>query len=150
MSFLDVVKEIVSQPFSQEKNDDIDCLDMVMEGGPFRSAPMNFSKPSQEELIQGITFIVHAACAEKDMHMRDSMLTLIASAITYNDIVEDLNWNPLVNNLSNFNESDLNYIVDFLDSSRKKKYRPLLETYLQHPNKDVVRFTKGALQDMDR
>jgi hypothetical protein len=101
-------------------------------------------------LIQGITLVIQAACIEKDKKLRDAILTLIASAITYNDIVEDLNWDPIVDHLSNFNEYDLNYIIDFLGSSRKKKYRPLIETYLQHPNKDVVRFTREALQEMDR
>ncbi|WP_248930463.1 hypothetical protein [Paenibacillus hamazuiensis] len=104
---------------------------------------------NREALKLVVYEMMNDSLREDDEAIKEGLFDALCGAATFYDIVEEIDWDPLANQISNIDDKYLEVVFICLGFSGKAKYLPLLETYLSHPRQDIVEDAKMAISEIN-
>ena len=102
----------------------------------------------QREFVKAIPLLMQAAFKELDPDAKESMFNALSSA-AMDDNAKLVTWEPIAEHIKELAPNCLEHALVILSFTGDRKYRPVIEPFLRHPNQDVQRDAREALHLLD-
>ncbi|TBL71231.1 hypothetical protein [Paenibacillus thalictri] len=110
---------------------------------------LEYGKVNKEMVKVLIYEMMEHARREQDGAIKESLFNAMSLAAVHQNIGEDIEWDPLLNDLETVNVTYLEDIILCLGFSRKAKYLSVIKTYLSHPKQQIVQCAEEAIEEIN-
>lgn len=102
---------------------------------------LEYGDISRDEAIQEMNVLIKYVVQQNDNDIKEEILHIILNGEDSRNVDKELDLEPIVSNLSKFNDECISYILSMLGYSEKEKYRTIIEQF-----KDNARL-EGDVED---
>ncbi|MDM5154754.1 hypothetical protein QUF88_13240 [Bacillus sp. DX1.1] len=102
---------------------------------------LEYGDISRDEAIQEMNVLIKYVVQQNDNDIKEEILHIILNGEDSRNVDKELDLEPIVSNLSKFNDECISYILSMLGYSGKEKYRTIIEQF-----KDNARL-EGDVED---
>ncbi|WP_243521878.1 hypothetical protein [Bacillus pseudomycoides] len=139
MNFEEKLNKILndSRLDKQEKLNSLGAIGDILEYGDI----------SRDEAIQEMNVLIKYVVEQNDNDIKEEILNIILNGENSRNVDKELDLEPIVLNLSKFNDECISYILSMLGYSGKEKYRKVIEQFKNSPR--LEEDVEDALFELD-
>jgi hypothetical protein len=140
MDILKQVQEILAQQNTQEKENQLEQLDQVLD---------HSSRLNKTDIIEAIRLLLPAAIKETDTMAKEAFFHAINTAVVKHDINSQIDWDSLATALPSLGKWELEYALNILGISGQEKHKAKINEYTQHNDKEISEWAQEAIEEID-
>ncbi|WIY63175.1 hypothetical protein [Bacillus arachidis] len=108
---------------------------------------LEYGDISRDEAIQEMNVLIKYVVEQNDNDIKEEILNIILNGENSRNVDKELDLEPIVLNLSKFNDECISYILSMLGYSGKEKYRKVIEQFKNSPR--LEEDVEDALFELD-
>jgi hypothetical protein len=133
-----VIQQILKKLETGPKDIKLSCL-------PDMYDYLDHPYPHEDGYVETVQQLIVLLSRENDPEVRKLYVKNIEKAYMYNISLEAISFEPLINILDSADVFLIRSVLYLLSMTYNRKYIPLIETYLDHPDEEVRKEAKYVL-----